>query len=707
MATLQKIRTRAGLLVAIVIGISLAAFILGDMLQSSSSIFQKNQMELGEVNGESIQYPDFQKQVEELGEIYKQNTQQNQLDEESWVQVREQIWQNNVREVVMNEVFDDLGIKVSSEELFDMIQGTNLHPIIQQLFRDPNTGQVDRGAIVRFLKGLETQVAPEQRSYWLYLEKQINDERAQAKYNNMVAKGLYVTTNEAQESLNAKNKVANFDYVALNLMDVSDSTVSVSDAELKEYFNKNKDTYKQEKLRKIEYITYQVKPSAADYKDGEKWINDIKADFASATDNVQFVNTNSDVDFEATWAKKETLPANIGTWVFDENAEVNAVFGPYFENDTYILSKLHAVEMLPDSVEARHILLRVNTQEEMLAAQTLADSLKTVIDNGGDFATLASLYSTDQGSAMVGGDLGWFSRGMMVKPFEDAAFSNAKNEVKVVMSQFGIHIVQTTNRSALSKQVQVANLVRRVVPSTRTYQDTYAQASKFAGENTTAEKFEKAVAAEKLVKRVVSVGENERQIVGLENARMLIRAAYTADEGDIIMTTQGSPIFELGDNFVIAVLTQAIEEGVAKFEDVKPRVQLNVIKEKKLEYLKGKANSAAQGKSDLYSIAAALNTDVKNATNISFNSFSIPGLGLEPAVVGTVASIETDKISAPVAGNNGVYIVKVTSVNQMGDTDAVAEKQRLAMNMTSRAAAQAYEAQKDVASVVDKRSKFY
>jgi len=177
MATLQTIRTKAGLFIAIIIGISLAAFILGDLLQSGSSIFQRNQMEIGEINGESIQYPEFQKQVEELGEIYKQNTQQSQLDENSWVQVREQTWQNTVQKIVMGDVYKKLGIEVSSDELFDMLQGANLHPIIQQLFRNQNTGQVDRGAVVSFLKQLDTNVDPERRAYWLYLENQIVEER--------------------------------------------------------------------------------------------------------------------------------------------------------------------------------------------------------------------------------------------------------------------------------------------------------------------------------------------------------------------------------------------------------------------------------------------------------------------------------------------------------------------------------------------------
>ena len=707
MATLQTIRTRAGLLIAIVIGISLAAFVLGDLLQSGTSIFQKNQMEVGEINGEAIQYPDFQRQVEELGEIYKQNTQQSQLDENSWVQVREQTWQNAVQKIVMSDVYKDLGIEVTSDELFDMLQGANLHPIIQQLFRDQNTGQVDRGAVVNFLKQLETSVAPEQKAYWLYLEKQIVDERTQTKYSNMVGKGLYVTTAEAKESLTAGNKQVNFDYIALLHNSVSDSAVTVTEKDLKAYYDAHKKDFKQEKIREIEYITFTVKPSAADYKDAEKWITDIKTDFTNATNNVQFVNSNSDVSFDGTWYKKESLPATVGTWIFDEAAQVGATFGPYFENDTYTLAKLDSMAMMPDSVQARHILLKPNSQEEVVKLQLLADSLKTVIENGGNFAMLAMQYSTDQGSAINGGDLGWFGRGQMVKPFEEAAFKNAKNEVTIVPSQFGIHIVQTTDRGKLTQQARLAFLVRNVQPSTRTYQDTYAQASKFASTNTDAKKFNAAVVAEKLNKRVASVRENDRDIVGLENARILIRAAYEAETNDILATSQGSPIFELGNNFVIGILTKATEEGESTFEEAKTRVELAVTKEKKAEYLVKKAANAIEGKTDLSAVASQLNTEVRSASSINFNSTSIPGLGAEPMVVGTVASLEANKISKPVAGNNGVFVVMVTSVNQGPEQGVEMEQTRLAQSAGYRASSQALEAQRKKADIVDKRAKFY
>lgn len=708
MATLQKIRTRAGLLVAIVIGVSLAAFILGDMLQGGSSMFQRNRLEVGVIDGESIQYPEFQTEVEELGEIFKQNYGTSQLDENTWAQVRDQAWQQKISEIVMGDTYKNLGIDVSSDELFDMLQGANIHPIVQQIFRNPETGQFDRGSVVRFLKNLETgAVAQDQRNYWLTLENQIVDEREQSKYANMVGKGLYVTSQEAENTLQANSKTVNFDYISLPHSTVSDDEITITEKDLKDYYDAHQEDYKQDQSRRIEYITYPVKPSDADYTDAQNWIEDIKSDFEATEDNVQFVDANSDVSFENVWYKESGLPENIATWIFEEDAEVGDVFGPYQDGDAFKLAKLHKSEMMPDSVEARHILLQVNTQAELVAAQALADSLKAMIDNGADFAQLARDNSVDQGSAINGGELGWFQRGQMVKPFEDAAFNNAKGEVTVVTSQFGIHIVQTTNRGVLTPQVQVAYLVRNVVPSTKTYQDVYAKASEFAGTHTTFEAFETAVADQKLTKRVANLGENDRQIAGLENARTLVRAAYEAEENTILMTTQGSPIFELGDNFVIAVLSQVTEEGVAPLEDVKPRVELAVTKEKKAEVLKEKASAAISENSDLSAIAAALDTEVKSANGINFNSFSIPGVGLEPAVIGTVTSLDVDQISEPIAGNNGVFVVMVTSESQNPVGSVSDEQTRLAQTLNYRAAQQAFLTHRDAVEIVDKRSKFY
>jgi peptidyl-prolyl cis-trans isomerase D len=488
---------------------------------------------------------------------------------------------------------------------------------------------------------------------------------------------------------------------------VADSQVVVTDNDLKDYYNSNQDLYKQDNIRTIEYITFEVTPSKQDFEDTEKWINEIVNDFAEATDNIAFVNSNSDLDFDDTWYKEEELPEDIATWIFDTETEVNSIFGPYLEGNSYKLAKLHASEMMPDSVEARHILLQINSQQEVETKQALADSLKKAIDSGSNFAELARQFSTDQGSAILGGELGWFGRGQMVKPFENAAFNNKINEVTVVPSQFGLHIVQTTNRGKETRQVQVAYLVRNVVPSTQTYQNIYARASKFAGENTSKQQFDKAVEEQKLEKKTASVRENDRQITGLDNARSLIRAAYDSKAGELLQDTQGSTIFDLGENFVIATLTSVTEEGIADFESVKQRINLEVAKKKKAQLLTDKIKKAMEGETDLTLIASELGTTVKNASNISFSSLQVAGAGMEPALIGAALALEPDMISKPVEGNNGVFLVKVTSVDKEDDQDSESEKLRLAGELNYRTNSQAYSAHRDIAEITDKRSKLY
>ena len=447
MATLQKIRTKAGLLVAIVIGLSLAAFILGDMLQSGSSIFRRNQMEVGVIDGESIQYTDFQKEVEKLGEMYKKNRQATQIDDNTWAQIREQAWQDEINKIVMGKVYEDEGIDVSSDELFDLLQGANVHPFIRRIFTNQETGQFDRSAVVRFLKAMEAGgVKADEREYWLNLEKQIVEDRTRSKYSYMVGKGLYITKEEAENSIKAGKKSVNFDYVVLPQSSVSDDDITVSEKDLKKYYNEHEADYKTEKSRRFEYITYAVKPSKADYTDAEKWINDIKTDFAATDENVQFVDANSDVKFQNVWYKEDGLPENIAKWIFDEKAQKGEVFGPYLDDKSYTLAKLYKSEMMPDSVKARHILLSVKSRDELKKAESLADSLKTLIEKGANFGKLAEKYSVDKNSAIDGGDLGWFKRGQMIQAFEEAAFNQKKGKVSIVTSQFGVHVVQTTKR---------------------------------------------------------------------------------------------------------------------------------------------------------------------------------------------------------------------------------------------------------------------
>ena len=702
MATLQKIRNRAGIAIAIFIGMALAAFILGDLFKSSSSIMRGKQMELAEIDGKSVTYPEFQAKVEELSEIYKMNSGKTTLDQKVTEQIKEQTWQSMVRNLTMKDIYENLGIGVSSTELFDLVQGKNPHAIIQNIFRDQNTGTINRGALIQFLKYQQTNAGSKEHNYWLFVENQIIEERSFSKYNNLLAKGIYITSDESRSDLKGRNHKANIQVATKLFSSVSDESVKATESELKAYYDNHQDKFKQENNRNIEYVSFPVVASKADEDKLIKWTNDIKAEFSTVEDPANFVNINSDVPFDPSFFKKGELAPEIGNFAF--SGKVGDIYGPYKDNKSWKLAKIQRFEELPDSVQARHILIKVNSAPELTKATATIDSIKNlIVVKGQKFEDIARTKSQDKGSAIAGGNLGWIRRGAMVKPFEEAVFFGKLNDLQVVKTQFGIHLVQVTGRGKTLPNVQLAIIDRVIEPSSQTYQATYTQASKFASSNQDLKKFSDALVAQGLNKKSANVRENDKDVPGLENSRLLIRAAYKAKTGSIIASTEGTPIFELGNQFVIAFLTGEQEKGVASLNTVKARVEIEVRKEKKAQQLIEKMS----GKSDLNQLVSGVGATLSDAKDISFETYSIPGVGFEPAVAGAATALESNQVSKPVAGTNGVYVVKVNSVTTGTDQDLAANKLKLAASISYRANMYAFEALRENAKIVDKRAKFY
>ncbi|MEI6276748.1 MAG: peptidylprolyl isomerase [Prolixibacteraceae bacterium] len=701
MATLEKIRNRAGIGITIFIGLALAAFVLGDAVKSGSSIMRGNQQEIAKIAGKSVDFKEFQKKVDDLTDIYKMNSGSASIDQKTTEQIREQTWMGLVRNYTMKEIYDNLGIDVTSNELFELVSGENPHPIIQSLFRDQKTGTVNRPALIQFLKYQQSNTTGPEHNYWLFVENQIVEERSFTKYNNLVAKGVYTTTDEAKQSLEGKNKNVNIEFVGKTFIAISDSTVKVSQTEVEKYYEAHKEKYKQEASRDIEYVLFPVVASKGDEDKVIKWINDIKTEFAAVEDPAAYVNVNSDKQFDSNFLKKSEVTPSLAEFAF--NGKAGDIYGPYKEGQSWKLCKIQKFEDLPDSVNARHILIRVNSQAEAAKAKTTADSIKRVLILGGDFAALARKYSTDEGSAVKGGDLGWFKRGTMVKPFDEAAFFGKVNDYQVVTSQFGIHLIQVMKRGNTEKNVQLATIVRNIEPSSQTYQQTYSLASKFAAENRDMKAFRASVTSQGLNKRIATVLEADKDVAGLENSRLLVRAAFKAEVGQPVISTEGTPIFELGTQFVVAVLSSSQEKGYSTIASAKPSVELELRKQKKAEQLV----EQMKGKTDLSSLASLLGTTVGQAQNCNFDSYTIPGLGNEPAVAGAASVLEPGGVSKPVIGSNGVYVVKAVTVNKGTNSDIAGEKLQSKMALGYRVQVQAFEALKENASVLDKRAKFY
>ena len=338
----------------------------------------------------------------------------------------------------------------------------------------------------------------------------------------------------------------------------------------------------------------------------------------------------------------------------------------------------------------------------------MADSLKGLLETGTDFAILALMNSEDQGSAQLGGDLGWFNEGSMVQPFNDACFQGNKGEILITESQFGWHIIEILEQGPKVKKVQVGIITRAIQASTATYELVYSEASRFAGMNDTYEKFITSIEEEGLNKRIANdIKEDDRQIPGLESPRELIRSMYQAELNNIILDFNKQAVFELENIFVVAYLTDVKEEGVAPLDQVKTDVEFNVRNEKKaVELIQSMENSMA-GISNIEDLAEILNTRIEDVSGINFNSFSIPGAGIEPALIGTVVSLSENTISKPIEGLNGVYVVVVTSITENTDLNETFQKNSLISNFKNRVNFEVYNALLENANVVDKRSKFY
>ena len=705
MATLQNIRNRAGVLVAIIIGLALLAFILGDLLRAGSSILQSSKMDIGEIDGTSVKYNDFQKKVEQTADVYKMNSGNTQINDHLWSQIREQVWQGTIRENIMTPIYEEEGIAVSPEELFDMVQGNNIHPIVRQLFTNTQTGQFNKSTVLNFLKAIDSNTASsKQKAYWLYLEDQITKDRLYTKYINLLSKGLFITKKQAKYSLANNNKTVNIQYIKQEYNSIPDSAVNINESEINKYYKQHQEDYKETALREIQYVVFPVIASQEDDIATKKWIDEIKSDFTSSKNNKEFVNINSDVHFDDTFNKKDELSSELADFAF--NGKVGDVYGPYKKDGKYQLVKIDDIANLPDSVKARHILILPQTAGSQKRASEIADSLKNRIEKGDSFDALAKKYSEDKGSVARGGDLGWFKKNQMIKEFENVCFTGKVGEIYTVTSKYGVHVIELMKKGKEEKQVKLAKLIRNIEPSNNTYQTVYAQASKFASKTTTEDQFQENVKKENLNRKIARVKENDEQITGLDQSRALIRAAYTAKSKTVLKNKEGSTIFEFGDNFVIGILSAAKKNGIASLESVRPRIVMEVKKAQKAKILTAKMKEAISG-NDLEATAKKLNSEVKDANNITFNSYTA-AYGMEPAVTGTVISLGTNKISAPIEGLTGVYLAKVISEKENAKTDTEEmETAKLKQSLTYRTNYFAYETLKDKAEIEDMRSKFY
>lgn len=706
MALINTIREKSGWAVGVV-AVGMVLFIVGgDLVGGNSKLFNRNQTVVGEVAGEKVELADFNNSLEQAKQSFIQQ-QGRQPDEQTMGYLRDQAWNQTIYRIAFQKEFDKLGLAVSDDELTDMVQGKNIHPSIRQAFTDQQTGQFDRAKIIQYLQGLD-KLPPDAQAAWRNFEANLGPERMGQKYNNLLKLSTYVTSAEAKRFNEDQNTSASMRYLFVPYFSISDSAVKVTDSQLQAYLDKNKGRYKVEDGRTIEYVSIPVTASVDDSTAARQAVDQLTTQFASAPNDSLFVKLNSDQPYSAAYLSPADMPEKLRQQL---PLAVGKVYGPFSENGTTSLFKVTGAKAgAQAAARASHILIKPEgtTPEADAAAKVKATDILNKIKNGADFAALARQFGTD-GTTATGGDLGWFQQGRMVPEFEKAVFGATAAGLlpNLVKTSFGYHIVKITAPKT-SQTYQVAAVQKRIAPSEATNEAAYAKAQALKGEITDLESFRKAVAKDKTLQKqeAKGLGRGERAVNNLQNAREIVRWAY-GTTGKATAIGDVSEVFDMGDQYVIAVLTGERSKGTADVASLKPELEAAVRNEEKAKQIMAKLQGKA-GTLEQIAATYGAQAQVKTADGVVLGSGTIPGLGAEPLAVGKVFGLKAGQKSAPIQGEQGVLIVEPVSVQKPAATaDVAAIKKQLLAQRQNRADGLIYEAVKANANIKDERNKFF
>lgn len=699
MGIMSFLRNRAGAIIVIAIGIAIVAFLLGDAIQSGRGFIAEANSEIGVVDGEKILYQDFSGRVEQNSQQFR--AQMGELNPQMQSYVVENTWNQVVSGIILDKQTEKLGITVGEKELFDLLFD-NPSPQMQQIFADPSTGQFNRANAISSRKSADTEPTGQLKSQWIALEESIAQEKINQKYLSLIKNGLYANALDAKDDYINRNKTVNFDYAVLAYDAVKNEDIKLTDADYKEYYEKNKFRFKNNtETRTFEYVAFDAAPSQQDTLETKAKIEALVQGFKTTDNDSLFVSINADSKTPITYQKKGNLEPALDSVMF--NVSKGYVHGPYYANGAYKVAKLIDSKISPDSVKARHILINPAEEGGIDKAQAKADSIKNLIQQGNSFATLAAQFGTD-GSKDSGGDLGTFGRGAMIPAFEEAVFNGAVGRVFTLQTQFGVHVIEIQRQIGASRVVKVAVVDKQIVPSSQTEQLAYQKAQSFISTVNNDKEFGEQAQKQGVNKLLAEdVTPLQATLPGIDNARDIVRWAYGAEKGDV-----SNEIFSVGSKYVVAVLTGIKPEGTLSLEDVKQSIEANVIIEVKKKQLLAKAEQAISGASNLTQVAQKLGITVENIENIVFANPIIGGYSQENTLVGAVFGSQPNKLSKPIAGERGVYVYTVKGFTEPKPfTTEKQVKESLTQNLSARIDGIVFDVLKKNAKVKDYRAKVY
>ena len=665
MASLQKIRNHGALLIAIV-GLAMLAFILGDFLNSGSSFFNRSRENVGVIEGQKVHYTEYESAKEQLTEVYKIESGRSDFDEDTYAQIRNQVWNMFVMDYTLRAQAEKIGMDITADELSELCIGENVHQIIRgrRAFMDEN-GQFSREAVKNLIKAIneggedaeQNANLQQARTYWLYWEKAVRISYMQEKYTALLQHLFKANSLDAEYAFNARKNGVSAEYVMQPYYTVADSLVKVNDSELKKLYKQHKSQYKQTPNRAIKYIAFDIVPSEDDFKAAQDLMNNLQEEFKTTEDVSLVVNTNSDIMYDGRDYSEETVPAQYKDFAFAKGAKAGDCTEIQFENNTYSMARImKAGYSLPDSVE-----------------------LKAIVEDGEDQ------------------ELGWFKASDLPKNIAEPAFAGKRGERFTVAQGMGEQTYEIMELGKPTPKVKLAILAREVTPSSKTYSIIYNNAKQFIVNNNNAEALEEAAQeAGMAVVPQYNLTATTDKVGQLKASRPIVRWAFEAKEGAV------SDVFECGQQFVVAALTEVNDGEYRPLEAVRAELTYEATNDAKAAYLM----KQLKGIESLEAAAQIMGQPVQSVERVSLADSRMGNAGMEPAVIGKAVAQGENVLSEPIKGNMGVFVVKTGAANNIDETfNAESEKAQLA----SRYAYLPYQALQiieDKAEVTDNRANF-
>ncbi|WP_395627749.1 SurA N-terminal domain-containing protein [Daejeonella sp.] len=703
MGIMSFLRNRAGIIIVGAIGFAIIAFLVSDAVQMGSSFMNAGQTEVGEVDGEVIDILEFNELVEQSSNNFKQQMGQTNLDPQMTAYIIENTWNQSVSKLLLKKEMARLGLQVSKNEMNDLVTGKNPDPQITQNFGDPQTGQLNRVQLNAFLENVKSQPSDSPVSQqWTAFLLNIRDNKIAQKYNNLIKNSIYVTSLEAKEDYIQRNKLVNFSYLNLDYASIPDNQVKPSEQDYSDYYNENKFRFNNPfETRNFDYILFDANPSKADSAEVIVAVQKIAADFRATTNDSLFVSINSETKLPISYVRKGQLDPALDSLIFKTSA--GGFVGPVFSNGVYKMAKVLDVKVGPDSVKASHILINPASEGGINKAKAKADSIRSLIAGGASFAELAAKFGTDA-SKDTGGDLGTFGRGAMVPAFEEAVFNGNAGDLKVITTQFGVHVIKINAQIGSSRVAKVALLDKSLSTSNKTQQDAYKKATAFLAAAKDEKSFDEESKKLGYVKVVAdNIVATQAVIQGLNSAREMVRWAFDADKGDV-----SNQVFEMDNKFAVARLVDVLKKGTLSQDQVKKRIEPLVVKSVKARMLTEKMNKALAGSNSIEQVAQKVGKPVSPVQNVVFANPVIPGLAQENKLVGTIFGSQPGKLSKSVEGEYGVYVFVVNGFSNPAPlTNVFKQKVQVAQNVQQRATGEAFKVLRDKSEIKDNRVKFF